>query len=72
MNDIRDLKNLIILSLGVVPADINNLMKRDFLSNRSRYGIERLLQQLKKDGKIYMRRDKFYAYKKSVSLAEAE
>lgn len=66
----RDLKNLIILSLGISPTDVDGLMQRDFLKNIARYGIERLLQQLEKDGKIYERGEIFYSYKKAVALAE--
>ena len=66
MNDIRDLKELIVFSLDAKPANFEELIKRDFLHNRSSYGIGILLKDLEIKNKIYIRGDKMYAYKKAV------
>ena len=64
---ISDLKDLIYLSLAVQPATLSELMERDFLKNVSTYGVDRILMILELDGKVFIRRDKFYAKKSTIS-----
>ena len=70
--DIRELKQLIVLSLNISPCDIDELMTRDFLKNKSPSGIDRLVMQLEKDNHLYEKGDKLYAYKKSEFLQDSE
>lgn len=65
-NPIRELKELIILSLDGSPASVDELMKRDFLHNRAKNGIELLLRQLEIGNCIYWKGKKLYARKASV------
>ena len=70
MNTIQDLKNLIVLSLDVEPADISTLLSRDFLHNRSRSGIELLFLHLEREKRIYLKGRKYHSYKKAVLEAQ--
>jgi len=49
-----------------VKYHIDELVKRDFLHNRSKSGIERLLIILEQGKKIYEKNNKFYVYKKAI------
>ena len=66
MKTLQDIKELILWSLDLAPANVDELLKRDFLHNRSRSGIERLLTILEQEGKIYEKNNKFHAYKKAI------
>jgi len=48
---------------------VDELVKRDFLHNRSRYGMERLIQQLEVDNKVYWLSNKLYAKKEAAKRA---
>ena len=58
------LKKDIAASLFIKPATLKELLKRDFLKNKSAYGIEILLQQMETDKQIYFKGDKYSTYKK--------
>jgi hypothetical protein len=64
MNEISQLKMDIAASLYIIPATIDELLTRDFLINKSRYGIELMLQQMEKDSWIFFKKEKYYTYKK--------
>lgn len=53
MTEIKELKHDIATSLFVCPCEINELLNRDFLKNKSEYGVSILLNILEKDGAIY-------------------
>lgn len=63
---LKDLKILILCSLYVKPADLNELIERDFLKNTSRTGVDRLLMSMEQDRWIYLRGETMYAYKSAV------
>lgn len=72
-NSIKDLKELIVLSINCRPTnDLDDLMQRDFLKNKSRYGIEILLHDLRRNKHLYKKGAKLYAYKKSEFLRDSE
>ena len=49
----KDLQDLILLSLLVIPCSEEELKKRDFLKNISEYGIDLCLNFLEKNNAIY-------------------
>lgn len=53
MNSLTELKELIYLSIDSDAGTLTDLMKRDFLKNRSRTGIERLIDSLVKERKLF-------------------
>lgn len=63
---LKDLEVLILCSLYTSPADMNELMERDFLHNYSRVGVDRLIMSMEQDGWIYYRGEKIHAYKSAV------
>lgn len=57
----------ICASLWTTPADLDELMSRDFLANHSEVGIDRLLLRLEESDKwIYYRHGKYHTYKSTV------
>ena len=56
----------ICASLWLMPGTIQDLSRRDFLHNKSDYGIDRCLQQLERKKLIYEKDSKLYCYKKTV------
>lgn len=53
MSELSRLKKDIAASLFLAPCDIDELLKRDFLRNKSRYGVDILISILEKDGAIF-------------------
>ena len=72
MGDLTTLKKDIAASLYMKPATFEELMDRDFLHNRSEYGIDSLLMQMEKDGWIFMRGEKYHTYKKFALSREMD
>lgn len=63
MNEIKELRELIAVSLYLNPCTENELGKRDFLKNISYYGIGMQLQKLDFVGATFYRNDVIYIYK---------
>jgi len=53
MNSLKELKEMIYLSIDSEAGTLTDLMKRDFLKNRSREGINRLIDTLVKENKLF-------------------
>ena len=67
-----ELKKDIAASLYLKSATFEELMERDFLHNRSEYGVEICLNQMEKAGWIYVRGEKFHTYKKFALSKEMD
>ena len=64
MSEIKELTNEIVVSLYFEGATIDELMKRDFLKNKSKFGVGILIKHAKNDGFIYeTKTGKLKAYK---------
>ena len=75
LSQLKELKRDIAASLYMKPATFEELMERDFLHNRSEYGISIMLQQMENARWIYIRWDRYHTYKKfalSTEMAEYE
>ena len=64
------LKKDIAASLYMKPATMNELFKRDFLQNRSEYGVSILLDIMVKDGWLFERGETFHTYKEFALSSE--
>lgn len=53
MSQIKELRNNIAVSLYLGPCTTEELKQREFLKNKSMYGIELMCQQLEKDGGLF-------------------
>lgn len=53
MSEIKELKHDIATSLFLCPCEINELLDRDFLKNKSEYGVSILVKMLEQDEAIY-------------------
>jgi len=49
MSDIKELRNNIAASLFMIPCTEEELLERDFLKNRSLYGVQGMIQWLETD-----------------------
>ncbi|KAB7891363.1 hypothetical protein [Poseidonibacter ostreae] len=72
MNTFKDYKELVVLSLDVLPATENELKKRDFIKRVAVEHIDRMLMDLENNNHIYTKGNKYYAYKKSSFLINKE
>lgn len=63
MESVTELMDMICASLLSKPCTEEELFNRDFLKNRSRYGISKLLQMLETSSKIYYKGDVLHVYK---------
>ena len=67
MDEITDLKYQILASIDSKSCTLEELLKRDFLENLSRYGIERLTFQLLCDDLIHEnKKGKLFSNKKKA------
>ena len=67
MSEITDLKYQILASIDSKSCTLEELLKRDFLENLSRYGIERLTFQLLCDDLIHEnKKGKLFSNKKKA------
>lgn len=57
MSEIKELRYDIATSLFLCPCEINELLDRDFLKNKSEYGVSILLNMLEQDGAMYYKGD---------------
>jgi hypothetical protein len=57
MNEVLRLKLDIASSLFSLPCEEDELFERDFLKNKSRYGLQRVIQMLESDGALYYKND---------------
>lgn len=70
-NEIKELKMMIVASINILPAeDIDDLMSRDFLRNRAKYGVETLVADLIQNKHLYYKNRKLYAKKSSSFLKQ--
>lgn len=69
VDPLKEIKKDIAASLYLKPASLEELLEREFLHNRSEWGISVLIDQMIKDEWIYERNDKYHTYKK---FAESE
>lgn len=75
MSDIIQLQKDIVSSIYTIPCTLEELVKRDFLKNRSEIGIDRVLMVMENKNWIYFRSGKYHAYKKfalSKEMSEYE
>ena len=56
----------------MTPATFEELMERDFLHNRSEFGISMLLQQMENAGWIFMKKEVYHTYKKFALSREMD
>ena len=70
LGKLRELKKDIAASLYMKPATFEELMERDFLHNRSEFGVSFMLEQMEKDKWIFMRGNKYHTYKKFALSSE--
>jgi len=61
---LSDIKKDIAASLYMKPATMEELMERDFLHNRSEYGVSILLGIMVRDGWLFEKGETYYTYKK--------
>lgn len=66
METILDLKYNILASIDAKSCSITELANREFLKNRSMYGIELLVQQLISDNYICERKNILYSNKRNA------
>jgi len=64
---LTDLKKDICASLWIAPATFDELVKRDFLHNRSLEGVDRILFGLEQSEWIYAKGEKYFTYKSTVT-----
>ncbi len=57
---------MVAASLWVKPADLTELMKRDFLNGFSEYSVFQLIALAKRRGYVYEKTDTCYTYKKAL------
>jgi hypothetical protein len=69
---IRNLINNICASLWVEPATENELINRDFLSKKSLYGIQKLIQSAESLGLIYLKGNKYHCYRSTLKRLNKE
>lgn len=60
--EITELKKDIAASLWFAPADFDTLIEKDFLENKSHYGIERILLIMIRDKWIYQEGEVYHTY----------
>ena len=65
-----DLKKDIAASLYMKPATMEELMERDFLHNRSEYGISVLLSLMVNEGLLFEKGETYHTYKKFALSSE--
>lgn len=53
MSQIKELKEMIAVSLWIKPCNVLELLERDFLKNKSRYGVDCMLMMLDGEGATY-------------------
>ena len=70
LGKLRELKKDIAASLYMKPATFEELMERDFLHNRSEFGVSFMLEQMEKDKWIFMRGNKYHTSKKFALSSE--
>lgn len=64
MSELRELRNDIAASIFMQPCTLEILMKRDFLSNISEYGIQYSIKDLERVDAIYYREEIMHVKKK--------
>jgi hypothetical protein len=64
MTELTELKHDIATSLFVCPCNEEELCERDFLKNKSNYGIDILVRMLHKDDALYYKSDKMHIKRK--------
>ncbi len=72
LGKLTELKKDIAASLYMTPATFEELMERDFLHNRSEFGISMMLQQMENAGWIFMKKEVYHTYKKSALSGEMD
>lgn len=66
MSEISTLIEEISASIWMCPCTMEELCKRDFLKDRSEYGISTLVNIGKSKGFLYWKKDIIHCYKKTV------
>lgn len=66
MSSLIEIQMDIAASLWLKPATFKELMERDFMINRSEYGIQIMLEIMDKKDWIYEKSNKYYTYQKTV------
>lgn len=67
MSEIKDIKMDIAASLFMCPCTEEELLERDFLKNKSKFIIQKLIQQITTDGWIFETKSGLLCcYKKTV------
>jgi len=61
---ILDLQKNIVASLFIIPCTLDELCGRDFLKNYNEMGVDRILMSMEKKKMIFLKGNKYYAYKK--------
>jgi hypothetical protein len=62
VNAILDLRENILRSLATIPCSEEELYERDFLKTTSIYGIDKQLQWLENNDKIYLKNGKWHVF----------
>ena len=60
---LREVQEEIAISLNAKPCSFDNLIKRDFLLQKSKYGIQILIEMMLSKKVIYERNGALYTYK---------
>ncbi len=66
METLKQLEDQIMVSLFLSPANLSDLMKRDFLQYISDVNVDRILVRLENEGLIFYRGDEIFTYKKTA------
>lgn len=70
--ELKELEKEIAASIYISPCSEDELHKRDFLKNKSNYGVLILIQSLENDGAIFYRSGKMYIRKEWAKKNLAE
>ena len=62
----RELQDLILVSLMIIPCTELELKDREFLKNISEYGIDLCLNDLDRKNAIYYKKEKIFVSKKWI------
>ena len=63
MGQLKELQLNIAASLFIKPCDEKELLQREFLKNKSAYGVSLILQMLETDKAIYYKGEVIHTYK---------
>ena len=64
MSELREMRNDIAASLFLLPCTFEELMKRDFLKNKSEYGVQHFIRDLERVDAVYYKVETIHIKKK--------